>query len=164
MALDRTDFRREGEKKVKKQSLPHRRAMAVAFNLATFKATVLKKIDNLFVDRSVQVKELQKLISGGYEEGELIDPPNSHEASLLLSFVSHLREIQQRRTAYKSTIELQQEAERMEAICSRTSLERLSPAVQDQINSVLLHFRAIGLYQMVFVMHAYIYQRCARCT
>ena len=138
--------------------------MAVVLNFATFKATVLKKIDDVFPDRLAQLREQEALFPGGVPP-EQVDPSSeNYEGAALILFLTKLRDIQRRNSSFIMTSYIEEGVLKMSAICERVKFKMVSAPVLAQIESILQQYHALCLYHTIFTMHAQIYSGSAECT
>lgn len=139
-------------------------AMAVVLNFATFKATVLRKIDEIFPDRLAQLREQERLISGGGALDEFHTSHDTYEATILASFLNKLRDVQRRNSSFASSDHVEDEVAKMTLICDQTNFKFVTPPVLAQIESILQHYNAICLHHAIFTMHSQIYANSAQRT
>lgn len=139
-------------------------SMAVVLNFATFKGTVLKKIDDVFPDRLAQMKEQERIISEAGDQGSSAPYSAAHEATILASFLLRLREIQRRTSPFSAPYVVEEEALQMTQHCEETNFNLISRPVQAQIESVLQHYNALCLYHVIFTLHTHIYANSAKRT
>jgi hypothetical protein len=138
--------------------------MAEAFVYASFKSTVFKRIDSVFPDRSVQLKELEKLAEVVGDQSSQNLPISPYEASTLVLFLRVLVDIQRRNAPPTVTTEVEVVMRRISAIYENASFNKLSKPVTDQIDSIVTQVSAHCICQLVYIIHMYIYRHSAHCT
>jgi hypothetical protein len=138
--------------------------MADGFIFTIFKDTILKKVDLVFPDRSVQFKELEKLLkstqTGPTEEVEN-DAIPPHAASLLMSLLRLLMEIQSRNAPPTSKASVESMMGRIGDFLEK-SLPNLSPLVLDQLHSITTQIFAHCICHLVYLVHMDIYRHADR--
>lgn len=134
--------------------------MSDAIIFSAFRSAVLKRIDGVFPDRSVQWRELKRisLLS------ETNSPPSASEARVLVKYLDVLIELQRRNVAFTLSSEVQQVLTRLSEISVSVAEEIVSEPVREQIRSILAHITCYCMCYLVLILHNYIYRHSPQCT